>query len=59
MILRRSVGAASLFSFVGRIKIWRERFKLGAAGVDAFVNRNDAEALSISRELRLPIFSVR
>ena len=42
-------GRRLALTFVSRIKIRRERLKLGAARVDAFVNRNDAQ--------RLPIFA--
>ncbi len=34
-------------SFVSRIKIRRERLKLGAAGINAFVDRNDVQFLPV------------
>ena len=40
-------GRRFAFSFVRRIEIRRERFKLGAASVHAFVNRNDAQCFSL------------
>src|ERR1044072_1073030 len=45
--LARVGGRCFAFRFVSRIKIGRERFKLGAASVDALVDWNNAEAFAV------------
>ena len=48
-------GRGLAFRFVGRIQIGRERFKLGAAGVNALVDRNNSQALPDTHGPPLPI----
>src|SRR6266850_1648971 len=40
-------GVYFVFSFVGRIKIWREGFKFSTAGIYALVNGNQAQLFTI------------
>src|SRR6185295_12938329 len=45
------------FAFVSRVEIRSERLELGAASVDAFVNRNHAETLSMRAHFVFRFFS--
>ena len=59
MIGLRSFGAASHSLFVGRIEVWRERLELGAAGVHALVDRDDAFGLAAGAEFSLRRILIR